>query len=231
MAVQVNESAIAFLSEKIADGAFVSESSWPDDRPANEEEISYIEEHGWNGFAKWHLALDTQASQFSKRRYEHLAGDFETVHRSALMAAHAKAVKLGFDQVKAAAETLVTELDEAAGGPPESTAKPEAEASPEASSEAPTETSAEAAEEPPEEAPTEPPEEAPTESPTEAPTEAPKEAPTEPPTEAPTESPTEPPTETSAEAPTEPPKEPTNGTADTAEASADPEAAEQRDDA
>lgn len=127
MAVQVNESAIAFLSEKIADGAFVSEGHWPDDRPANEEEISYIEEHGWSGFAKWHLALDTQASQFSKRRYEHLAGDFEKVHRSALMAAHAKAVKLGFDQVQAAAETLVTELDAAAGGPPEGDAAPTAE--------------------------------------------------------------------------------------------------------
>ncbi|NBC01046.1 MAG: hypothetical protein GVY15_09340 [Bacteroidetes bacterium] len=125
MAVQVNESAIAFLSEKIADGAFVSEGHWPDDRPANEEEISYIEEHGWNGFAKWHLALDTQASQFSKRRYEHLAGDFAKVHRSALMAAHAKAVKLGFDQVKAAAATLVAELDEAAGGPPENDPKPD----------------------------------------------------------------------------------------------------------
>jgi len=124
MAVQVNESAISFLSEKIADGAFVSEGSWADDRPANEEEISYIEEHGWNGFAKWHLALDTQANQFSKRRYEHLAGDFEKVHRSALMTAHAKAVKLGFDQVKAAAEKLVAALDEAAGGPPEGAETP-----------------------------------------------------------------------------------------------------------
>jgi len=135
MAVQVNESAIAFLSEKIADGAFVSEGHWPDDRPANEQEISYIEEHGWNGFAKWHLALDTQASQFSKRRYEHLAGDFEKVHRGALMAAHAKAVKLGFDQVKAAAETLVSELDEAAGGPPEEGTPPAAEKPAEAANE------------------------------------------------------------------------------------------------
>jgi len=135
MAVQVNESAIAFLSEKIADGAFVSEGHWPDDRPANEQEISYIEEHGWNGFAKWHLALDTQASQFSKRRYEHLAGDFEKVHRGALMAAHAKAVKLGFDQVKAAAETLVSELDEAAGGPPEEGTPPAADKPAEAANE------------------------------------------------------------------------------------------------
>ncbi|GEM_PF-3145543 len=183
MAVQVNESAIAFLSEKIADGAFVSEGNWPDDRPANEEEISYIEEHGWNGFAKWHLALDTQASQFSKRRYEHLAGDFEKVHRSALMAAHAKAVKLGFDQVKAAAEQLVTALDEAAGGPPASAAQP-------------------AADEVPDEAPDEAPEEAPEES-----------------------------AEAAKKPSKKPPKETTNGTTDTPEAAAEPEPAEQPDDA
>ncbi len=125
MAVQVNDTSIDFLSARITEGDYVHEGTWQDDRPSNDAEISFIEEHGWNEFAKWHLALDTQANQFSKRRYEHLAGDFEKVHRSALATAYARAERLGFAQVKAAATRLIREMDEAAGGPPEDALVPQ----------------------------------------------------------------------------------------------------------
>lgn len=107
MAVQVNDEAIEHLSSLIDEGR-VADGAWVEARPSNDEEIAYIEEHGWDAFARWHLALDTAANRFSMRRYEYLVGDFEKVYVEALEAAYERAGRLGFTDIEKSAQKLLT---------------------------------------------------------------------------------------------------------------------------
>jgi hypothetical protein len=53
-------------------------------QPSAQEENNFIDANGWEAFAKWHLAYDTEASEETKSRYKFPLGDFKKLHRGAL---------------------------------------------------------------------------------------------------------------------------------------------------
>lgn len=109
---RVNEAAVAKARELIAAGQYVLDSEWSDAQPDADAENAQLERHGYEGFGQWHLAIDTEASEQTKSRYGFVFGDFRRVHRSGLIAAKQRAAQNDHDDVQAAADDLLTRLDE-----------------------------------------------------------------------------------------------------------------------
>ena len=109
---RINDDGVAKARELIAAGQYVLDSEWADAQPDTDAENAQIERHGYDGFGQWHLALDDDAGPDTKARYGFVYGDFRRVHRSGLSAAKQRAAQNDHDHVAAAADDLLSRLDE-----------------------------------------------------------------------------------------------------------------------
>jgi hypothetical protein len=77
----------------IKDGrvALDDRDDWSEHQPTAEDENRFIEKHGWNEYAKWHLGVDDEHGEETKGRYKFPYGDFKKVHRCAILAAESRA--------------------------------------------------------------------------------------------------------------------------------------------
>jgi hypothetical protein len=93
MAVKRNETAFDHAQEMIVAGRYVLDDrdAWSEDRPATKQENDFIAQHGIRDYAKWHLGIDDEEDEDNKGRYKFPYGDFEKVHRCALLAAESRA--------------------------------------------------------------------------------------------------------------------------------------------
>ena len=66
-------------------------------------------------FLRWHLGVDPDAPEDTKRRYKYPYGDFEDVHRCAVLAAESRAGQYDHGDVKSAAAHLHGMLESLAG--------------------------------------------------------------------------------------------------------------------
>jgi hypothetical protein len=85
----VHDSGVAKARELIASHQYVLDSRWSDAQPSADDENANLERDGWEGYGRWHLAIDDDASPETKQRYGFVFGDFRRVHRSALVACSA----------------------------------------------------------------------------------------------------------------------------------------------
>lgn len=108
----VNHPAVDKARDLIDAHQYVLESSWTDQAPTPPEENRDLERHDWDQYGEWHLAVDTDASEHTKERYGFPYGDFQRVHRSALIAAKSRAAQNDHPKVEAVADDLLTHLDE-----------------------------------------------------------------------------------------------------------------------
>lgn len=79
---------------------------WSEHRPSAAEENAYIREHGIEAYARWHLGLDETQDQRNKGRYRFPYGDFEKVHRCAILSAESRAGQYKHADVERAAAHL-----------------------------------------------------------------------------------------------------------------------------
>lgn len=110
----VNQAAVGKARSMIESSQYVLESDWAEAQPDTDAENDELERHGWDGYAEWHLALDSGAGEQTKDRYGFPYGDFRRVHRSGLIHAKQRAAQYGHDDVERAADDLLEKLDEAA---------------------------------------------------------------------------------------------------------------------
>lgn len=89
---------------------YVKDSDWSEAQPSRDDENRYIDEHGWDAFARWHLAEDTDENEGTKGRYKFPYGDFRRVHRSGLVAAKQRAGEWDYDDVERAADRLLGDV-------------------------------------------------------------------------------------------------------------------------
>ena len=89
---------------------YEKDSDWSEAQLSAEEENNSIGENGWEAFAKWPLAYDTEASAETKSRYKFPFGDFRKLHRSALIAAKQHAGSEDYNEVQSAADRLLEKL-------------------------------------------------------------------------------------------------------------------------
>jgi hypothetical protein len=110
MAIRLNQEAVDHAENLIKGRQYETNSDWSEVQPSAEEENRFIDENGWEAFAKWHLAYDTEASEETKGRYKFPFGDFRKLHRSALIAAKQRAGSEDYNEVQRAADKLLEKL-------------------------------------------------------------------------------------------------------------------------
>jgi hypothetical protein len=108
MAVKVHRSAYEHAQQLIKDGhvALDERDDWSEHQPSAAEENEFIEEHGIREYGKWHLGVDDEMSADTKGHYKFPYGDFEAVHRCAVLAAESRAAQRSYEDVKSAAAHL-----------------------------------------------------------------------------------------------------------------------------
>ena len=111
----LNDDAVRHCRALIDDGKYVLESSWSSAQPSTDAENRFIEQHGWDEYAKWHLGFDRSASEETKGRFGFIYGDFTKVHRSGLAAAAERAGQHGHREIERAAHELLEHLKSVAG--------------------------------------------------------------------------------------------------------------------
>jgi len=108
---EVKSAAVRHARKLIDDGAYDDETEWSDAAPSTEQANDVLEKKGWDEFARWHLAVDPEAGEETKRRYAFPYGDFATVNRAALIHAKQRASQNDHAAIEQAADDLLTRLD------------------------------------------------------------------------------------------------------------------------
>jgi hypothetical protein len=108
---RVNRDAVAHARRLIDDGKHDADTEWSDAAPSADDQNAEIERHGYDGFGAWHLAVDPDANEETKKRYAFPYGDFSKVNRAALIHGKQRAAQNGHDDIEKAADDLLTRLD------------------------------------------------------------------------------------------------------------------------
>ena len=108
----LHEAGVAQARRLIDARQYVLSSTWGDVQPGADDENAYLESHGWDDYAAWHLALTDGATDGTKARYGFVYGDFRRVHRSALIACQFRAAEWRHKAIELAAHELLQHLDD-----------------------------------------------------------------------------------------------------------------------
>lgn len=108
---RVNEDAVRQARTLIDDGKVDVDTEWSDAAPSADDGNAEIEAHGYEGYARWHLAVDPDASEETKGRYRFPYGDFTTVNRAALIHGKQRAAQNDHDAVEKAFDDLLQRVD------------------------------------------------------------------------------------------------------------------------
>lgn len=111
----VNDAGVAHARELIDAHHYDLHTEWSEAAPSADQGNDEIDRHGYDGYGRWHLAVDAEASEETKDRYGFPYGDFRRVNRAALIHAKQRASQNGHDQVAGVADRLLQQLDERAG--------------------------------------------------------------------------------------------------------------------
>jgi hypothetical protein len=113
MTVELNKKSFDFAQERITKGDYVLDDrdAWSEHQPSAQKENDFIEKHGWNEYALWHLGVDDEANEETKEHYKFPYGDFKKVHRCGLLAAESRAGQRKYADIESAAHELHEMLD------------------------------------------------------------------------------------------------------------------------
>jgi hypothetical protein len=107
----VNPAGVQHARELIDARQYVLSSEWNRVQPRAEDENRYLDNHGWDEYAAWHLGLTEGASEHTKARYAFVYGDFRRIHRMGLIACVYRAAEWRHKEVELAAHDLLQHLD------------------------------------------------------------------------------------------------------------------------
>src|SRR5258707_293588 len=93
MAVKLSKSAFEHAKELVGKGKVVVDETdaWSGHQPSAQEENEFIDARGFGEYGKWHWGIDDDEPTNIKKHYKFPYGDFETVHRCALLSAESRA--------------------------------------------------------------------------------------------------------------------------------------------
>jgi hypothetical protein len=112
---RVNRDAVEKARSLVDRGEVDPDTPWSEAAPSPERGNQEIDEHGYDGFGSWHLAVDPDASEETKGRYSFPYGDFERVNRAALIHAKQRAAQNDHAEIERAADELLSRIDEGRG--------------------------------------------------------------------------------------------------------------------
>jgi len=108
---QVNPAAVARARQLIDARQYVLNSDWGSAQPDAAAENAFLDKHGWDEYAEWHLGLTEGANDETKARYAFVYGDFRRIHRTGLIACVYRASEWRHKDVELAAHELLQYLD------------------------------------------------------------------------------------------------------------------------
>jgi hypothetical protein len=108
VAVKLHKPGSDYAKRLVQDGKAVHDDrgAWSEHQPSAAQENDYIEAHGLEAYGRWHLAVDDEIGGHAKGRYKFPFGDFENVHRCAVLAAESRAGQRKYTDVELAAAHL-----------------------------------------------------------------------------------------------------------------------------
>ena len=114
MTTTLNDRSFAFAQDQVKNGKVVLDdrNDWSEHQPSTGEENEFIEAHGWDEYANWHLGLDDEASEHTKAKYKFPYGDFGRVHRCGVLSAEVRAGRNNYRDIEAAAVQLRDMMDD-----------------------------------------------------------------------------------------------------------------------
>ena len=114
MATRLNKHSFEFAQDQIKKGNVVLDErdDWSEHQPSARQENEFIEGHGWDEYANWHLGLDDEAREQTKARYKYPYGDFSKVHRCGLLSAESRAGRNKHSDIEDATIKLRDMMDE-----------------------------------------------------------------------------------------------------------------------
>jgi hypothetical protein len=81
--------------------------AWSEHQPSAAQENEFIRLHGMAEYGRWHFGVDDEMGPDTKGHYKYPYGDFERVHRCAVLAAESRAGQnKAFDIEREAARVL-----------------------------------------------------------------------------------------------------------------------------
>jgi hypothetical protein len=116
LAVKLNTTAFDYGKELVLKGrrVFDERDAWSEHQPSAEKENEFIRAHGFQEYGKWHLGIDDEFPEHTKRRYKFPYGDFQRVHRCAVLSAESRAGQYKHYDIENAAAHLHGMIDAAA---------------------------------------------------------------------------------------------------------------------
>jgi hypothetical protein len=109
---RVNKDGVGQARKLIDAGKVDVDTEWSEAAPSADEENAVIEKHGYDGYGAWHLAIDPEAGEDTKKRYAFPYGDFSQVNRAALIHAKQRAAQNDHAEIERAADDLLQKVDE-----------------------------------------------------------------------------------------------------------------------
>jgi hypothetical protein len=108
MAIKLSRRSYTFAQEQIAEGHAVLDDrdDWSEHQPSSRDENAFIADHGWDAYARWHLATDETRPAHTKAHYKFPFGDFQDVHRCAILSAESRAAQRHYEDVERAVAHL-----------------------------------------------------------------------------------------------------------------------------
>ena len=108
MAVKLSNGAYAYAKRMIEEHRVVLDDrdAWSEHQPSTREENAFIAEHGWSEYGHWHLGIDDEAKPDTKAHYKFPYGDFQDVHRCAILSAESRAAQRKYEDIKSAVAHL-----------------------------------------------------------------------------------------------------------------------------
>jgi hypothetical protein len=119
MAVKLNQTAFDYGKLLIGEGHFVFDQrdAWSEHRPSAQQENDYIDQYGFEEYAKWYLGINDEAAKHTKARYEFPYGDYNDVHRCGVLSAESRAGQYKHFDIEIAAAHLHGMIDALKGAP------------------------------------------------------------------------------------------------------------------
>jgi hypothetical protein len=113
MTVKLYEAGFEHAKKLVKDGKFVVDGrdDWSEHQPSTQSENEFIRDHGIGEYGKWHLGIDDTKPKETKGHYKFPYGDFEKVHRCAVLTAESRAGQYKYFDVERAAAHLHGMLD------------------------------------------------------------------------------------------------------------------------
>jgi HK97 family phage major capsid protein len=108
MAIKVNNKGVSHAKSLIKEGKVDKTSDWSFDA---EDGNKILGDGNWSEYAKWFLAIDTEANEETKERYKFPYGKNGKVYRRGVIAAKQRAAQHGYDNIVQVADELLQMID------------------------------------------------------------------------------------------------------------------------